>query len=79
MKGKIVPVLNSAPRHEGIRGSGGIVPRILNVDIKWRRVVTFKHRPLYQKGKSLRYPLNMNTDIFWRETHTNCSVKRTIT
>jgi hypothetical protein len=28
-KGKVVPVLNWAPRHEDVLGSGGIAPRIL--------------------------------------------------
>jgi hypothetical protein len=30
-KGKVVPMLNYAPRHENVRGSGGIAPRILNL------------------------------------------------
>jgi hypothetical protein len=29
VKGKVVPVLNYAPRHEGVLGSGGTAPRIL--------------------------------------------------
>jgi len=28
-KGKVVPVLNQAARHEGVLGSGGIAPLIL--------------------------------------------------
>jgi hypothetical protein len=28
-KGKVVPVLNRAPRHEGVLGNGGIAPLIL--------------------------------------------------
>jgi hypothetical protein len=28
IKGKVVPVLKKAPRHEGVSGSGGIDPRI---------------------------------------------------
>jgi hypothetical protein len=28
-KSKVVPVLNQAPRHEDVLGSGGIAPRIL--------------------------------------------------
>jgi hypothetical protein len=28
-KGKVVPVLNEAPRNEGVLRSGGIAPRIL--------------------------------------------------
>jgi hypothetical protein len=29
VKGKVVPVLKEAPRHEGVVGSGGIAPRNL--------------------------------------------------
>jgi hypothetical protein len=29
VKGKVVPVLNQAPRHEDVLGSGGIAPPIL--------------------------------------------------
>jgi len=30
VKGKVVPLLNLAPRHEDYRGIGGIAPRILS-------------------------------------------------
>jgi hypothetical protein len=33
-KGKVVSVLNQAPRHE-YRGSGGIAPRILDLGTRW--------------------------------------------
>jgi hypothetical protein len=36
VKGKVVPVLNQAPRHEGVLGSGGIAPRILDLGTSWR-------------------------------------------
>jgi hypothetical protein len=47
VKGEVVPaltkhhamtayLLNEAPRYEEILGSGGIAPRILNIDIRWR-------------------------------------------
>jgi len=31
VKGKVVPVLNLPPRHEGLRGSGGIAQIILKL------------------------------------------------
>jgi hypothetical protein len=36
------------------RGSGGIAPRILDLGIRWRWVVSFTPRPLYSQGKSPR-------------------------
>jgi len=50
-KGK-VPVLNKAPCREDVSGSGGIVPRILNLGARWRRVVSFAPRPLYPRGRN---------------------------
>jgi len=35
-KGKVIPVLNQARRHEDVWGSGGIVPRIFNLGARWR-------------------------------------------
>jgi hypothetical protein len=35
-KGKVVPVLNYAPRHEDVLESGGIAPRILYLATRWR-------------------------------------------
>jgi hypothetical protein len=49
---KMYPVLNYAPCHEDALGSGGIVPSILNLDTKWRRVVSLTLRPLYLWGRS---------------------------
>jgi hypothetical protein len=34
-KGKIFLVLNQAPHHDDIRGSGGIAPCILNLSATW--------------------------------------------
>jgi hypothetical protein len=34
-KCKVVPVLNQAPRHEDVLGSGGTAPRILNLGSRW--------------------------------------------
>lgn len=33
-KGKVVPALNYAPHYENVCGSGGIVPRILNLSTR---------------------------------------------
>jgi hypothetical protein len=46
------------PRHEGVWGSGGISPTILDLGTRWRWVVSFTPRPLYPQGKSPWYPLN---------------------
>jgi hypothetical protein len=35
-KGKDVPVLNLAPRHEDVLGSGDIAPRILDLGTRWK-------------------------------------------
>jgi hypothetical protein len=42
-------------------GSGGLAPNI-NLDTGWRWVVSFTPRPLYPRGKSLRYPLGRRLD-----------------
>jgi hypothetical protein len=55
---KVVPVLNQAPRHEGVLESEGIAPRILDLGSRWRWVVSFTPRPLYSQGKSPWYPLD---------------------
>jgi hypothetical protein len=39
-------------------GSGGIVPRIVDLGTRWRWVVSFTLRPLYPHGKSPWYPLD---------------------
>jgi len=39
-------------------GSGGVVPLILDLCIRWRSVVNFTPRPLYFRGK--------DTGIQWR-------------
>jgi hypothetical protein len=57
-KGKVVPVFNQAPRHEGVLGSGGIAPCILDLGTRWRWVVSFTPRSLYPQGKSLWCPLD---------------------
>jgi hypothetical protein len=37
---------------------GGIAPRILDLDTRWKWVVSFTPQPLYRQGKSPRYPLD---------------------
>jgi hypothetical protein len=49
---------NWAPHHEGVLGSGGIAPRILDLGTRWRWMVNFTARPLYPQAKSPRYPLD---------------------
>jgi hypothetical protein len=58
VEGKVVPVLNSALRHEGVWGSGCIDPHFLDLGTSWRWVVSFTPLPLYPRGKSPRYPLD---------------------
>jgi hypothetical protein len=36
--------------------SGGIAPRILNLDTRWRLEVSFTSRPLYSRRNGPRYP-----------------------
>jgi hypothetical protein len=38
--------------------SGGIIPRILDLDTRWRWVVSFTPRPFYPQGKSPQYPVH---------------------
>jgi hypothetical protein len=47
-----------SPRHEGVLGSGGIAPRILDLGTRWRWVISFTPPPLYPQGKSPWYPLD---------------------
>jgi hypothetical protein len=39
-------------------GSGGIAPHILNVVVKWRRVINFTSQSLYDMGKNPQYLLD---------------------
>jgi hypothetical protein len=58
-KGKFVPVLLT--EHHAMKAywvSGDIAPRILDLGIRRRRVVSFTDRLLYQHGKSPWYPLD---------------------
>jgi hypothetical protein len=44
-------------------GSGGVTPRILDLGIRWRWVVSFMPRPLYLQGKSPWYPLERRLGV----------------
>jgi len=44
------------PRHEDVLGNECIAPRILNLDIRWRSVLTFTPHPLYHRSNSSRHP-----------------------
>jgi len=50
--------LNWAPRHEGVMGSGGIAPCILELGIRWRWVGGFNPLPLYHQVRNPWYPLD---------------------
>jgi len=41
--------------HEGVRGTGGIAPRIINIGVRpeW---ASFKARPPYPQGKIAQHP-----------------------
>jgi hypothetical protein len=47
---KLFLCFNWAPRHEGVLGSKGIAPHILDLDTRRRWVVNFTIRPLYPQG-----------------------------
>jgi hypothetical protein len=42
--------------HEDLCGSGGIAPIILDLDTRWRWLVSFSSQPLYSMGKRPLYP-----------------------
>jgi hypothetical protein len=56
-RGKLAPVLNQVPQLEDVCRSEGIVPRILNVGIILRLVVSFTLRSFYSQGKSPPVPI----------------------
>jgi hypothetical protein len=65
IKGYCAPILsemrnsffcNWAPRHESFSRSGGIAPRILEFDTRWRWLVSFTPRPNYLQWKRPRHP-----------------------
>jgi hypothetical protein len=54
LKGKVVPGLNEASRHEELWQSGGGAPRFLNVGTGRRSVVRFTPRALYAGARAHR-------------------------
>jgi len=59
---KTYPILNQAPPHEDVCGSGGIAPRILNISARWRWVISFTPRPLYHRKRA---PEPIGYDAGW--------------
>jgi len=58
---KIVPLLNSFPRHEDVWVSGGITLRILKLGTRWL-MINFTLRPLYPRGTpSPPVPIGLET------------------
>jgi hypothetical protein len=59
-KGKIVPVIFLSVHHamNAYKGSGGIVPRTLDLGTIWRWVFSFTPRSLYLQVKSHWYTLD---------------------
>lgn len=54
--------------HEGIWGSAGLAPRILNQGTRWCWVISFTVWPLYSREKSLRYTYNrrlVGSQLVW--------------
>jgi len=49
-------VLNDAPQHGDVWGSGPVAPRLINIGTTWRWQVTFMPRPFYFQGICPRYP-----------------------
>ena len=61
------------PYHEGRRGSKGVIPLILNLDMRWRWMVNFTPWQLYPYRKNLWHGLNRGLGelqelvwTFWR-------------
>jgi hypothetical protein len=69
------PVLNWAPRHEDVLGSGSIAPRILDLGTRWRWVVSFTLQPLYPQGKGPWYPFDRRWVSHY--THTDPYLSKT--
>jgi hypothetical protein len=59
-EGKVVSVLNQAPLHEDVWGSGGVGTRILDLGTRWRWVATYGPGS-FTLGKTPRPPLDMKT------------------
>jgi hypothetical protein len=52
VKVKLSLCFNWAPCHTGVLGNGVIAPRIIDLGIRWRRMVSFTRRPRYPQEKS---------------------------
>jgi hypothetical protein len=62
VKVKLSLCFDWAPRHEGVLGSGGIAPRILDLGNRRMWVVSFTRQPPYPQGKSPWYQLDRRLD-----------------
>jgi hypothetical protein len=62
VKGKVSLCLTKHHAMKTYWGSGGLAPRILDLGTRWRRDVSFSHRPLYPQGKNPLYPLERKLD-----------------
>jgi hypothetical protein len=57
-EGRIVTVLNYHHAMKTYWGSGGIIPRVLDLGTRWRWVVSFTPLPVYLPGKELLLSLD---------------------
>jgi len=48
-------LLNQAPRHEAVWGSGDTAPRVINIGTRWIWMVSFTPQLLYPQRKSSWY------------------------
>jgi len=55
---KMHSLLDEAPRHGDVLGEWWYSPRILKLSTCWRCVVSFRPRPNYLHGRTLRFPLD---------------------
>jgi hypothetical protein len=60
-------------RHQDVWGSECMDPYILDLDTSWMRVVSFTPRPLYPRGKSLRYKLDTRKIFPYRDSKSDPS------
>jgi hypothetical protein len=65
VKGKFVSLclISETLRHEGVWGRGCIDAHFLDLYTSWRWVVRLTPRPLYPRGKTLRYPLDRRLSV----------------
>jgi hypothetical protein len=65
--GKTIPMLNLAPHHEDVWGSGCIAPRFLHLNARWRQMVNFTPLPRSLRENGPWYPM-------WRRDKSSHSV-----